>query len=116
MLANQPYYVVRTVPGTSEKFTQYSGAKTVNAVSDVVIFQRGRSVVVRYALNRTIPVSARLFNYNGRLVALSNDIHHSVGQKVMNLDLKRGVIASGEYVLRIVAGEFMISKAVMISK
>jgi hypothetical protein len=115
-LANQPYYVVRSVASTSEKFTKYNGANAVPAVSNIAVFQRGRSVVVRYALNRTVPVSARLFNCNGKLIASTAGFHNSVGWKVMNFSLKTGSLSSGEYILGIVAGETRISKTIMISK
>jgi hypothetical protein len=115
-LTNQPYYVVRTVASTSEKFSNNNGTNAVPAVSNIAVFQRGRAVVVEYALNRAVPISARLFNCNGKLVASSFDFHNAVGYKVMNFNLKRGVLSSGEYIVGIVAGESRISKTVMISK
>ncbi len=115
-LANQPYYVVRSVAPTSEKFSNHNGANAIAAVSNIAVFQRGRTVVVEYSLNRTVPVSARLFNCNGKLIASSADFHNSVGRKVINFSLKMGSISSGEYILEIVAGESRISKTVMISK
>jgi hypothetical protein len=74
------------------------------------------AIEIRYALNQTAAVSARLFDCKGKLVVSRTDGPQTAGYKIMKVDLKRRELSSGEYVLRISAGGSRISKTVIISR
>jgi hypothetical protein len=115
-LANQPYYVVRSVKGsTSQMNPSHARADSRSALSNLVVFNTGRNMVIRYFLSRRIAASAFLFNAAGRIVASWYDSETSAGPREIQWDVKRQAISSGNYVVQIVAGDARISKVIAVN-